>query len=215
MSVVVKLLTSGVDAGPFNLYSNVDGYTTPIAVNIPKATLTAGYTLATVPTGTTLIKATSLGLCGNSVIVGMSEGYVGPATTSTTSTSTTVFNPNTTSTTTSTSTSSTSTSTTSTSTTAYIPYPNFTLNLIQVPSQYWIIKISNAVNGTRFNFNQGATYTNPATCATPMGYIDPDVGEADFNIPANPPSGTKYTVRVYNYLYQSNCSVYTDKTITI
>ena len=59
MFVFITLTSAGADAGPFNLYSNVDGFVSAFAVNIPKATLLAGYA-ATVPAGSAL-NASSVG----------------------------------------------------------------------------------------------------------------------------------------------------------
>lgn len=210
--VVVTLLTSGIDAGPFNLYSNVDGYTAPIAVNVPKATLTIGYTLPTVPVGTTLIRAKSLGVCNNFYTVGLTPGYIGLPTTSSTTTSTTTGYVGLPTTSTTTSTTSTTSSTTSTTTTSNIPNPTFTL-FSHDYAAFILLKIDNVVNGTRFNYSPGATYTAPNTCLNPMGTIDPDVGWA--NIPFQPSEvtcGALYTVRVYN---GANCSAYTDHTIAL
>jgi len=66
------------------------------------------------------------------------------------------------------------------------------------------------VNGTRFNYNIGPTYTASNTCLNPMGIIDPDSQQGSFNVPGSTPYGTLYTVRVYN---GANCSAYTDHTI--
>jgi hypothetical protein len=217
MVVVVRLLTAGSDTGPFNLYTNADGFTTPIAVAVLKSRLTTGFTLPSVPLGTTLIRAESLGICENNYTVAISPGYIGPpttSTTSTTSTSTTLYvGPITSTTTSTTSTStSTSTSTTSTSTTRFVAAPSFELIYQEIPG-FDFVKINNVVNGTRFNHNVGATYTAPNTCLNPMGTIDPDEGESSFTVIPSVPCGTPITVRVYNYLGQPNCSVYTDRTV--
>lgn len=65
MTVYITFSSVGTDAGPFNLYSNVDGYASPFAVNVPKASLLAGYPSASVPDGTTIIRARSTGVCTN------------------------------------------------------------------------------------------------------------------------------------------------------
>jgi len=212
MVVVVRLLTAGSDTGPFNLYTNADGFTTPIAVAVLKSRLTTGFTLPSVPLGTTLIRAESLGICENNYTVAISAGYLGPSTT--TSTSTTIYVGPSTSTSTSTTTMAlTSTSsTTSTSTTRFVAAPSFELIYQEIPG-FDFVKINNVVNGTRFNHNVGATYTAPNTCLNPMGTIDPDVGESSFGVVPAVPCGTPITVRVYNYLGQPNCSVYTDRTV--
>ena len=102
MTILIDLSVAGINTGPFNLYSDADGYTSAFATNITRQQLLDGYP-AVVLNGTTNIKLQSLSdICPNDTILPVST------TTSTTSTST--------STTTTTSTS-TSTSTTTTTTT--------------------------------------------------------------------------------------------------
>ena len=79
MYVFITLTSAGADAGPFNLYSNADGYVSAFATNVPKATLLAGYA-ATVPAGTTIVRIMSAGVCTNYIDVSIS------ATTTTTTT---------------------------------------------------------------------------------------------------------------------------------
>lgn len=55
IGAIITLTTAGINSGPFNLYSNVDGYTTPFETNVTRASLLAGYTSYLVPTGTTNI----------------------------------------------------------------------------------------------------------------------------------------------------------------
>ncbi len=101
MTVYITFTSVGSDAGPFNLYSNVDGYISPFAVNVPKATLIAGYPSASVPDGTTIIRARSVGVCTN--FVDLPIVPVGSTTTTTTlvsTTTTTTLPPTTTTTTT-------------------------------------------------------------------------------------------------------------------
>jgi len=85
MTVLVTLTLAGTDVGPFNLYSNVDGYTTPLATGISRAALIAGYSLAGVPDSATVIRAQSTGTCTNYLDMYLSGG----TTTTTSSTSTT------------------------------------------------------------------------------------------------------------------------------
>ena len=84
-TVIITLTTAGSDSGPFNLYSNVDGYVTAFAFSVPKASLLAGYTSVVVPDLTTSIRIKSVGVCTNYIDVNVS----GITTTTTTSTSTT------------------------------------------------------------------------------------------------------------------------------
>jgi hypothetical protein len=84
-SALITLTTAGTGTGPFDLYSNVNGYSTPFETNVPKNLLVAGYTSTSVLAGTTIIRvqSTSAG-CPNYVDISV----VG-ITTSTTTTSTT------------------------------------------------------------------------------------------------------------------------------
>lgn len=94
MTVLIKLTTLGVDTGPtFNLYSSPDGITFTILVSgVAKAALLAGYTSTTVPTGTTIIRVTSIGTCTNyqNLIITGSTTTTTTSSSSTTTTTTTV-----------------------------------------------------------------------------------------------------------------------------
>lgn len=96
MTVLILLTTAGAGTGPFNLLSNVDGFTTPFETGVAKSALTTppGYTSALVPNGTTIIRVRSTGACTNSIDI-----IIG-ATPPTTTTTTTVVSPTTTTTTT-------------------------------------------------------------------------------------------------------------------
>lgn len=115
MNVLITLTTAGADTGPFNLYSNVDNYTTAFETNISRGILEAGYTSLYVPSGTTSIRVKSVGVCTNYVDIGINvptttttSTTAAPTTTSTTTaapvgtttTTTTYVGPSTTTTTT-------------------------------------------------------------------------------------------------------------------
>ena len=121
MIVLITLTVAGFDAGPFNLYSNVDGYVTAFATGITKPTLLAGYTSSVVPDGTTNIRVTSVGTCTNYIDLSVL--------TTTTTTSSTSSTTSTTSSTTSTTSSTSSTSSTSTTTSTTTPKPTSILRL--------------------------------------------------------------------------------------
>ena len=95
MTVLVTLSLAGTDTGPFNLYSNVDGYTTPIVTGITRAALLAGYNLTGVPDAATIIRAKSTGTCTNYIDMSIIGGTTTTtsSTSSTTSTSTTLIPP--------------------------------------------------------------------------------------------------------------------------
>lgn len=109
MTVLITLTTAGTDTGPFNLYSNVDGFVSPFATGVSRSALLAGYSATTVPNGTTTIRVMSTGTCTN---------YIDISVTTTTSTTTTGV-PTTTSTTT------TGVPTTTSTTTTAAPGNNF------------------------------------------------------------------------------------------
>lgn len=109
LTVFISLTTAGTDVGPFDLYSDVDGYASSFETGISKAALVSGYLSTSVPYGTSIIKVQSYGKCTNDILLTISG-----TTTTTTSTSST------------TSTTSTSTSTTTTtSTTTATPVVTF------------------------------------------------------------------------------------------
>ena len=85
-SALITLTTAGTGTGPFDLYSNVNGYSIPFETNVSKISLQAGYTSTLVPNGATIIrvKSTSVG-CPNYVDISLT----GITTTTSTTTSTT------------------------------------------------------------------------------------------------------------------------------
>jgi hypothetical protein len=87
MTVLVTLTLAGTDVGPFNLFSNVDGYTTPLATGISRSALIAGYSLTGVPDDAAVIRAQSTGTCTNYLDMYLSGGTT--TTTSSTSSTTT------------------------------------------------------------------------------------------------------------------------------
>mgnify|MGYP003333400474 CR=1 FL=1 len=59
MTVIITLTTAGADTGPFNLYSDLDGYVSAFETGVAKVDLLAGYTSTLVPDGTTIIRVAS------------------------------------------------------------------------------------------------------------------------------------------------------------
>lgn len=59
MTIKVILTDIGADAGPFDLYSNVDGFLSAFATGIDGADLLAGYPIA-VPDGTSVVRVKSV-----------------------------------------------------------------------------------------------------------------------------------------------------------
>jgi hypothetical protein len=88
MTVLITLTTAGTDTGPFNLYSNVDGYVSAFETGVSKAALQAGYSSALVPNGTTIIRIKSTGTCVNYIDVTVVTTTTTTSSTSSTTTST-------------------------------------------------------------------------------------------------------------------------------
>ena len=113
MTVLITLTTAGTDTGPFNLYSNVDGYVSAFETGVSKAALLAGYSSALVPNGTTIIRIKSTGTCVNYIDVSVVTTTTTTTTSTPTTTTTTTGTPTTTTTTTSVPPTTTTTTTTS------------------------------------------------------------------------------------------------------
>jgi hypothetical protein len=92
MTVLITLTTAGTDSGPFNLYSNLDGFLTPFETGVSKSSLLAGYASALVPNFTSAIRILSAGSCSNYIDVILQNTTTTTTTIapSTTSTSTTI-----------------------------------------------------------------------------------------------------------------------------
>ena len=65
MTVYLILTTAGIDTGPFNLYTNLDGFTTPFETGVDKNVLVAGFSFATVPDYAQTVRIQSVGDCIN------------------------------------------------------------------------------------------------------------------------------------------------------
>jgi len=86
MTVLITLTTAGDNTGPFDLYSNANGYTIAFATGVSKSALIAGYESTVVPNGTTEVLVQSIGACDRDLYLNVAGA---PTTTTTTSTSTT------------------------------------------------------------------------------------------------------------------------------
>jgi hypothetical protein len=71
-SIYILLTNVGSQAGPFNLYSDVDNYAVPFDTNVPKTALTQYYS-ASVPDGTESIRVKSLGDCVNFIDISINN----------------------------------------------------------------------------------------------------------------------------------------------
>jgi len=92
-AVLITLTTAGSDTGPFNLLSNLDGYTVPFESNVAKLDLEAGYISYLVPDGAMNIRVQSTNvLCENYVdlTINTTTTTTSTSTSSTTTTTTTL-----------------------------------------------------------------------------------------------------------------------------
>ena len=92
MTVLITLTLAGTDTGPFNLYSNADGYVSAFETGVSKAALVAGYSSALVPNTATIIRVKSTGACQNYIDITLTGTTTTTTSiTSTTTTTTTIF----------------------------------------------------------------------------------------------------------------------------
>lgn len=122
MNVYIQLISAGTNTGPFNIYSDVDGFVTSFENNISKTKILKGFTSVLVPDDTSIIKIVSEGDCSTDVYLDVTP-YITTTTTTSTTLTTTSTTSTTTSTTSTTSTTTTSTTTSSTTTTTTTGYP--------------------------------------------------------------------------------------------
>jgi hypothetical protein len=88
MTVLITLTLAGTDVGPFDLYSDADGYITPFETGVSRSALVAGYTSTLVPEGSTQVLAQSTGVCVRDLYMSI-EGAPTTTTSTTSSSSTT------------------------------------------------------------------------------------------------------------------------------
>ncbi len=70
MSIINIYLTSGINTGPFDLYENGNGYTTPFVTGILRSQIDPGpYTISSddILSGTSIIRVQSTGTCTTSI----------------------------------------------------------------------------------------------------------------------------------------------------
>ena len=72
MTVLITLTVAGADSGPFDLYSNTDGFVSAFETGVSKAALLAGYSSALVPDFTTTVRVLSTGDCANYIDIVLS-----------------------------------------------------------------------------------------------------------------------------------------------
>ena len=122
MTVLITLTIAGTDSGPFNLYSNLDGYVSAFETSIPKSSLVAGYSSFLVPDSTTTIRVKSVGVCTNYIDLSVATTTTTTTSSSSTTSTTTAIPTTTTTTTVVPTTTTTTTLTPTTTTTTTVPF---------------------------------------------------------------------------------------------
>lgn len=69
IDVTIQLSNVGVNAGPFDLYSNVDSFAVAFESGIPASSMALPYTSTLAPYGTTVVRIKSTGVCTTSTDV--------------------------------------------------------------------------------------------------------------------------------------------------
>jgi hypothetical protein len=73
-TVKITITSAGVDAGPFDIYSDLDGYAVPFETDVPKSSfLGEGYSTSLTPGGSSIVKLTSKGTCTDSIFVNINS----------------------------------------------------------------------------------------------------------------------------------------------
>ena len=96
MTILITLTTVGLDCSTFDIYSNVDGFLSAFETDVPKASLSAGFSSANVPDGTTIIRVKAKGLCSNYIDLNLEGSPITTTTTSSSSSTTTTTSTSTT-----------------------------------------------------------------------------------------------------------------------
>ena len=90
MTVLITLTTIGTDCSLFDIYSNTDGFASAFETDVPKASLSTGFSSANVPDGTTVIRVKAKGVCTNYIDINLSATTTTTTTILTTTTTTTI-----------------------------------------------------------------------------------------------------------------------------
>ena len=65
MTGLIQISTIGEDVGPFNIFSDVNGFTSAFETNVTRDQLLEGYPSANIPDSTTTVRVISIGQCNN------------------------------------------------------------------------------------------------------------------------------------------------------
>ena len=136
MTVLITLTTIGTDCSLFDIYSNIDGFLSAFETDVPKVSLSAGFSSANVPENTTIIRVKAKGLCSNYIDINLSN-----ITTTTT----------------------TSSSSTTTTTTTNISIPEIIAEQTGADSGTWELKVINGNEGDLYRIRATASFSGEGT----------------------------------------------------
>ena len=94
MTILITLNTIGADCSTFDIYSNVDNFLSAFETDVPKSSLSAGFSSANVPDGTTVIRVKAKGVCTNYTDITLSTittTTTSSSSSTTTTTTTTIY----------------------------------------------------------------------------------------------------------------------------
>ena len=135
MTILITLTTIGIDCSTFDIYSNIDGFVSAFETDVPKASLSSGFSSANVPDGTTIIRVKAKGVCTNYIDINLSS--------ITTTTTTTIL-----------------TTTTTTTTTGTISIES---QQAGTDSGTWELKVINGNEGDQYKIRATATFSGTGT----------------------------------------------------
>jgi hypothetical protein len=72
MKVDITLTIADTETGPFDIYSDIDGFNVPFESNVSRSALVSGYSSNIVPDYATILRLRSKGICLNSVDIPIS-----------------------------------------------------------------------------------------------------------------------------------------------
>ena len=136
MTVLITLTTIGTDCSLFDIYSNIDGFLSAFETDVPKVSLSAGFSSANVPENTTIIRVKAKGLCSNYIDINLSN---------ITTTTTTSF------------------SSTTTTTTTNISIPEIIAEQTGADSGTWELKVINGNEGDLYRIRATASFSGEGT----------------------------------------------------
>jgi hypothetical protein len=93
MTTLLTLTEAGNDTGPFNLYTDLDGFVVPFELGVLKSLLLSGYLTSLTPDYATVVRIKSEGGCVNYVDIPFVDINATTTTSTTLTTTTTIFVP--------------------------------------------------------------------------------------------------------------------------